>query len=286
MPKKERLAADRAELAERTADIEATRQAAIDDILSNGWRRLEAAYTEVRKAGHAMLLFGVRALQLHSLIPYGEFGKQLALQCPDISKSSAYRAMQSVSLLGETLFPSWEKSGPVADAYLAELACALTGEGRRELRGRIDDLIGGMTNQQLLLSLKRDKEADEPEKEPAAREWCLEFFATDPRGPEKEAALRFLAEAGEKTWGEVKRDCTAINTKRTDLTGPTPDRVKAMVESGILRIRTWSSPERWDVLTEEARAEMILGWSTTIMTLNPDLRLAAVRALKLKGDES
>lgn len=270
--------ADRAELDALHAADEEARSASRDAILQTGWAKLEEAYSQAKLAGRALLLFGVRALQLKSVLPYGEFGKQLAMQCPGISKSSAYRAMQALNLLGGELFPRWEKSGELADSYLAKLAEALTGQGEPDLLGKIDFLVEGKSNRQLLLQIKTDQAPTYPMDEEKNRSLCLTHFSEDPNGPGDEERWRWEAECGDITWAQCWQKITGSQSQpRKDLDGT---RVKTLLKNGIHRMATWGTADRWMALSENDRSTLMEEWVAALPKLDKELRYAAILALK------
>jgi len=271
-----------AELAAMETALQQQQDAAKQLILETGWAKLEEAHQQARLAGRALLLFGVRALQLRNSLPYGVFGQQLALQCPEISKSAAYRAMQSLHAIGASLFPKWEKCGEVADANLASLAQALTGTGELWLAAQIDELIEGKTNRQLLLGIKEDKTATDPSKEEYYQEKCLHHFATHPElGAIHEAKWRWDAECGDITWAQCwqKIDGAQENPPAKD-EPPDPKRLYRLLSSGILRITTWATQENWQALSASDREKLLPEWEASFSKLHPDLRFAAAQALK------
>lgn len=271
-----------AELAAMENALLEKQAAAKQAILETGWAKLEEAHQQARLAGRALLLFGVRALQLRNALPYGVFGQQLALQCPDISKSAAYRAMQSLHGIGASLFPKWEKCGEVADANLASLALALTGTGEPDLTSRIDELIEGKTNRQLLLSLKEDKTATDPAKEEYYQEKCLYHFSThNAHGVAHEEMWRWDAECGDITWAQCWQNIEGALTKPPAKdAAPDPERLYRLLSSGITRITTWATQENWAALPASDREKLLPEWEASFAKLHPDLLFAAAQALK------
>lgn len=244
------------------------------------WAEINALLATARKGLYASLQLGFLAWDLQCRCGWGDFGKQLAQHCPQVQPRTVYRAINTAKGVAGQFVTFVTNSDQLNTEHPALIFYkALTTDENPALRAEVEAFLEGRTQKQLLLEVKEPARATEPEGEPAAREWCLNIFATHPQGGDFEERWRLSAESGAITWQACKRNIAgAIGGVDPD-GNRLPTKDFNLLEAGLKRLNEYTRETCWQRFDDGQKKYVIHELRSFLAGAPPEVRTAAIEAL-------